>query len=164
MTHTIKAPNTGTSTLWYIFFNHSSVTLMKFSQTTPGILNMLGPSNGTIRCGHVGGSVSRGLGGCFENFSELLLKQEVQISAPSGPCLTTILPAIIIMDWTSEPVSQPQVNVVLCKSCHGYGVSSQQWNLDNRFSFFSPIVYFWQWLKKRHIWVNGIFGGLIYHW
>jgi hypothetical protein len=37
-----------------------------------------------------------------------------------------VLPAMMIMDWTSEPVSQPQLNVFLYKSCFGYGIPSQQ--------------------------------------
>jgi hypothetical protein len=36
-------------------------------------------------------------------------------------------PTLVIMDWTSEPVSQPRLNVVLYKSCLGHGVCSQQW-------------------------------------
>jgi hypothetical protein len=34
---------------------------------------------------------------------------------------------MMIMDWTSETVSQPQVNVVPYKSCLGHGVSPQQY-------------------------------------
>ena len=36
------------------------------------------------------------------------------------------LPTMMIMDGTSETVSQPQIKVFLCKSCLGHGVSSQQ--------------------------------------
>ena len=39
-----------------------------------------------------------------------------------------MLPTTMMMDWTSEPVSQTQLNDVLYKSCLGLGVSSQQWN------------------------------------
>jgi hypothetical protein len=38
----------------------------------------------------------------------------------------------MIMYWTSEAVSQPQLNVVLHKSCFGHGASSQQWNPNNQ--------------------------------
>jgi hypothetical protein len=37
-----------------------------------------------------------------------------------------MLPAMIIVDRTSEPVSQLQLNVFLCKSCLGHGASPQQ--------------------------------------
>jgi hypothetical protein len=44
-------------------------------------------------------------------------------------CLPVVMPpAMMVMDWTSETVSQPEVNVVLYKSCLGHGVSSWQWN------------------------------------
>jgi hypothetical protein len=39
-----------------------------------------------------------------------------------------LLPTMVIMDWTSETVSQPQLSVCLYKSCLSHGVSSQQWN------------------------------------
>ena len=60
------------------------------------------------------------------------LDQDLEILTPPRlqhhVCLgTAMLPAMMIMDWTSETVSQPQLNVVLYKSCLGYGVSSQQW-------------------------------------
>jgi hypothetical protein len=38
-----------------------------------------------------------------------------------------MLPTMMIMDWASETVSQPQLNGFLYKSCHDHGVSSQQW-------------------------------------
>ena len=42
-------------------------------------------------------------------------------------CLhTAMLPAMTIMDWTSEPVNQPQLNVDLYKTCLDHSVSSQQ--------------------------------------
>ena len=42
-------------------------------------------------------------------------------------CLdAAILPALMIVDRTSELVSQPQLNVVLYKSCLGHGDSSMQ--------------------------------------
>jgi len=34
-------------------------------------------------------------------------------------------PTLMIMDWTSEPVNQPQLNVIY-KTCLGHGVCSQQ--------------------------------------
>jgi hypothetical protein len=39
--------------------------------------------------------------------------------------MSVMLPASMIVDCTSEPLSQPQLNAVLYKSCHGYGVCSQ---------------------------------------
>jgi hypothetical protein len=41
-------------------------------------------------------------------------------------CLeAAIFPTMTIMDLTSEPVSQPQLNVFLFKSCLGRGISSE---------------------------------------
>lgn len=51
-------------------------------------------------------------------------------SPPS--CLKTVcfchvcLPAAVMFGWTSEPVNQPQLNVVLYRSCLGHCVFSQQ--------------------------------------
>jgi hypothetical protein len=47
----------------------------------------------------------------------LHLEQDVELSAPSVPCLTghCHVPTLMIMDSTSEPVSQPQLNVVLIR-------------------------------------------------
>jgi hypothetical protein len=60
------------------------------------------------------------------------LDQDVELLAPLHQvCLDiAMLPAIMIMDWTFQTVSQPQLNVVLYKSCLGHGVSSQKWNSD----------------------------------
>jgi hypothetical protein len=42
-------------------------------------------------------------------------------------CLdTAMLPTLMIIDCTSEPVSQPQLNVVPYKTCLGHRVSSRQ--------------------------------------
>jgi hypothetical protein len=42
-------------------------------------------------------------------------------------CLdTAMLPVMTVVDWSSETVSQLQLNGFFCKSCHGHGVSSQQ--------------------------------------
>lgn len=38
-----------------------------------------------------------------------------------------MLLAMMIMDSSSKTISQPQLNVVFCKSCFGHGASSQQW-------------------------------------
>jgi len=40
-----------------------------------------------------------------------------------------MFPTMMIVDKTSETVSQSQLNVFLHKSCQGHGVPSQQWNL-----------------------------------
>jgi len=39
---------------------------------------------------------------------------------------SAMLPTMIITDWTSETLSQPQLSVSFIKSCLGHGVSSQQ--------------------------------------
>jgi hypothetical protein len=41
----------------------------------------------------------------------------VELSALPAPCLSGCfhVPALMIMDWTSEPVSQPQLNVILIR-------------------------------------------------
>lgn len=47
------------------------------------------------------------------------------------PCLPGCCHAsstVVIMHWTSEPVSHPQWNVVIYKSCLSHCVSLQQWN------------------------------------
>jgi len=43
--------------------------------------------------------------------------EDVDLSAPPTPCLPRgcHVPTLMIMDWTSEPVSQPQSNVVLIR-------------------------------------------------
>jgi len=79
-------------------------------------------SGSVWRCGLVGGSVSVGMG-----FKTLVLAAwkpvfclpsvgDVELSAPPPtPCLPGCchVPTLMIMDWASEPVSQPQLNVVL---------------------------------------------------
>ena len=56
--------------------------------------------------------------------------QDAELSAPSpAPCLPGCCHAssLMIMDWTSEPVSQPLLVIFPYKGCLGHGVSSQQW-------------------------------------
>jgi hypothetical protein len=54
-------------------------------------------------------------------------------------CLqAAMLPALRIMDWTSETVSQPQLNVFLYKSVGSQGVSSQQRNSDTAERYLCP--------------------------
>jgi hypothetical protein len=49
----------------------------------------------------------------------------------------------------SETVSQSQLNVVLYESCHGHGVSSQQWNHWTRtFLFPNPERY----IGSENVW------------
>ena len=82
------------------------------------------------RCGLVGGRVSLwGVGNetllltTWESvFSCLPLDEDVECLAPPAPCY---VPTLMIMNSTSESVSQPQLNVVLCKSRLEH-VSSQQ--------------------------------------
>jgi hypothetical protein len=53
--------------------------------------------------------------------------QNTQLFLEYHVCLHTAkLPAMMIMDWTSETVSQPQLNIVPYKSYLGHGVSSKQ--------------------------------------
>jgi hypothetical protein len=50
-------------------------------------------------------------------------------SAPPLPCLPRQCchaSAIRIMDWTSDSVSKPKLNIVLYKSCCGHGVHSNE--------------------------------------
>jgi hypothetical protein len=56
-------------------------------------------------------------------FSCLPLDEDVECLAPPAPCY---VPTLMIMNSTSQSVSQPQLNVVLCKSCFGHDVSSQK--------------------------------------
>jgi hypothetical protein len=59
------------------------------------------------------------------------MKTEFSVPSPAlclAGLLNAMLPAMMIMDWTSETESQLQLNVVLCKSCLGHGVFSEQWN------------------------------------
>jgi hypothetical protein len=51
--------------------------------------------------------------------SQLLLQHHVCLHA-------AMLPAMMIVDWTSETVSQIQLSVFSYKSCLGLSVSSQQ--------------------------------------
>jgi len=44
-----------------------------------------------------------------------------------GMGFEALLPDMITRDCTSEPISQPQLIVVLYKSCVVHGVPSQQW-------------------------------------
>jgi len=48
-----------------------------------------------------------------------------------APCIQqdVMLSAMMIMDWTPETVSQPQLNVFFYNSSLGHDVSSQQWKL-----------------------------------
>ena len=93
---------------------------------------MLGPGSGTIwRCGLIGVGVpcwrkcvTVGVGfktfllaACKTVLSYLPLDQDVELLVPSMPCLNLCchVSAFMIMYWTSEPISQPQLNVVLLK-------------------------------------------------
>ena len=88
------------------------------------------------RCGLVGGSVSQEVG--FE-VSKAQPRSSVSLFLlPVDPDVkfsllqhrvcprATMLPDTMTMDWISETVSQPQLNVFLYKRGHGHGVSSQQ--------------------------------------
>jgi hypothetical protein len=101
-----------------------------------GGLNMIGPGSGTMRrCGLVGGSMS--LWGWSLRPSSLPVRQSSSVCLwtkiqnsqflQCHACLNAaILPIMLTVDWNSEPVSQPQLNVVLYKNCLGHGVSSGQ--------------------------------------
>jgi hypothetical protein len=66
------------------------------------------------------------MGVCFKNlilaawkpvFCRQPSDEDVEFSAPPSPCLPGCchVPTLMIMAWTSEPVSQPQLNVVLIR-------------------------------------------------
>ena len=64
------------------------------------------------------------------SFSWLQLDQDAELSIPSTAlCLlhAAMLSAMMLMDETSETISQAQLNVVFHKSCLGHGVSLKQW-------------------------------------
>ena len=78
---------------------------------------------------HIGGGLGDPPPSCLKIvFSGLPLDQDVALSPPPVPCLPGCCHASHHDDneLPSEPVSQPQLNVVLYKSCFGNGVSSQQ--------------------------------------
>lgn len=54
----------------------------------------------------------------------------------------------MMKDWTCESVRQPQLNVVLFKSCLGHGTSSQQWKLELRHLISSLQL----WSNHCHLW------------
>ena len=88
------------------------------------------------KCGFVEGGVTAGVD--FQTLLRLAVwkavfswppsDQDVEFSAPPTPCLPRWChaPALMIIDWTSEPVSWPQLNF-LYKCVSGHGVCSQQW-------------------------------------
>ena len=103
-------------------------------------LNMLGPGSGTVRrCGLVGVDVAllEEVCHCGNWLCDpsprclfwLQLGHDAELLALLGPCLPACyhVSCMMITDWASENVSQPQRKIVLCKSCLGHGVSSQQW-------------------------------------
>lgn len=52
---------------------------------------------------------------------------DVELLAPLAPCLPVAMyPTMMIMDETSETVSQLQLRALFYKSCLGHGVSPQQ--------------------------------------
>jgi hypothetical protein len=93
---------------------------------------MIGPGSGTMR-GHglIGVGVSLLEEVCYvwvdyktlplttweSVFSCLPLDKDVELSAPAAPHLPGYYhtPILMIMDWTSESVSQPQLNLVLIR-------------------------------------------------
>jgi hypothetical protein len=48
-------------------------------------------------------------------------KPLASFSSTMSVCQATMLPALTLMCYTSDPVRQAQLNVSLCKSCHGHG-------------------------------------------
>jgi len=54
--------------------------------------------------------------------------ENVELSVLPAPYLPECchVPALMIIDLISEPVSQPQLNVVIYNTCLGHGVCSQQ--------------------------------------
>ena len=95
-------------------------------------LYILGPGSVTIwRCGLVGIGVTWLEWvchcGCEYKILTLVawksvfhyqpLDENIELSAPPAPCLPRCchVPTLMIMDWTSEPISRPQLNVVLLR-------------------------------------------------
>jgi hypothetical protein len=71
------------------------------------------------------------LAACKTVFSFLPSEQDVELSAPPAPCLPGGCHASHHDDtglnlWTCKPANFSQFKVVLRKSCHGYGICSQQ--------------------------------------
>jgi hypothetical protein len=102
-----------------------------------GSLDMFDLVSGTFRrCNLVEGGVALleevcHFGGGLWNPSPTCLKSRCRLLKrllQEHICLGAVmLPTLMIMDWTSEPVSRPQLNVCLYKSCLSHGISSQQW-------------------------------------
>ena len=59
--------------------------------------------------------------------------EDVKFLAPLALCLlqAAMLPTMITMDETSETVSEPQLNISLCKSCLGLSLHSNQTPLSS---------------------------------
>jgi hypothetical protein len=96
-------------------------------------------------------------------FSCLLWEQDVVLSTPAVPCLLGCChsPALKIMDWTSEPVSQPQLNVVFIKvsmfmvSFHSNGNSNQDNSLGSSENLGKALRHsenIWRALGSRRYW------------
>jgi len=82
----------------------------------------------------------------------------VTISACTLPCFLSWL-----VDWTSETVSQPQLNVCFYRHCHGHGISSQLWNPKTRKVGGSLGEQNWEWLLLETGFLRGqwLFGEYI---
>jgi hypothetical protein len=124
---------------WYLYVP----TRRNWGQGPCDGLYVLGPGSGTIwRYGLVGIGVTwlEWVCHCGCGYKILILvawmsvlhwqplDEDIELSAPPALCLPGYChaPTLMIMDWTSEPVSHPQLNVVFYKTCLGHGVCSQQ--------------------------------------
>ena len=72
-------------------------------------------------------SYAKALPNAEDSLSWLLSNQDSQLRLQHHIYLdAAMLPAMMIMDWTSETVSQPQLNICFHKTCLGHSVFSQQ--------------------------------------
>jgi len=84
----------------------------------------------------------------------LLLDEDVELLAPPAPCLPGCchVPALMIMDWTSGPVSQPQLNVVLVRLALVMVSVQSSKTLTKTVSFYSLGVGHWSNPHLREGW------------
>ena len=110
----------------------------------PPVVDILDPVEVShLRCGLNGGGVALLQKVCSCADDRFLLAVCRRQSSPSSlqikmknsqllqhhVCLhAAMLPAMMIMDRTSETVRPSQLSIFFYKSCHGHGVFSQQWN------------------------------------
>jgi hypothetical protein len=110
--------------LWGYWLVHIVVPPMGLQTSSAPWILYLAPSLGTL-CSIQWMAVS--IHFCICQALVEPLRRPLKLSGSTAPCLPECchVPTLMIVDWTSEPVSQPQLNV-LCKTFLGHGVCSQQ--------------------------------------